>query len=119
MHRGPELSIDHADYLVTILAILFAERRDQKVVGVLQDPRAKGERDTMVAAIGIVFLRVELRTACAMIIYILWSRDAMRKRSHIGSSMTPSKRGRQSPLVEKRDAMLASSCRKIPHNRLH
>jgi hypothetical protein len=30
----------------------------------------------MVAAIGIVFLRVELRTACAMIIYILWSRDA-------------------------------------------
>src|SRR5215472_16144604 len=28
MHRRPELPIDHADHLVTILAILFAERRD-------------------------------------------------------------------------------------------
>jgi len=43
MHRRPELSIDHPDHLVTILAILFAERRDQKVIGVLEDARAKGE----------------------------------------------------------------------------
>jgi hypothetical protein len=43
MHRCPELSIYHPDHLVTILAILFAERRDQKVIGVLEDVRAKGE----------------------------------------------------------------------------
>jgi hypothetical protein len=36
---GPELSIDHTDYLVTILA-------NQKVIDVLQDGRAKGERGT-------------------------------------------------------------------------
>jgi hypothetical protein len=40
MHRRPELPIDHPDHLVTILAILFAERRDQKVIGVLEDARA-------------------------------------------------------------------------------
>ena len=43
MHRSPELSIDHADHLVTILAILFAERRNQKVIGILEDARAEGE----------------------------------------------------------------------------
>ena len=43
MHRRPELSINHPDHLVTILAILFAERGDQKVIGVLEDARAKGE----------------------------------------------------------------------------
>jgi hypothetical protein len=42
MHPGPELSIDHTDYLVTILA-------NQKVIDVLQDARAKGERDAMFA----------------------------------------------------------------------
>ena len=45
-------SIDHTDYLVTILA-------NQKVIDVLQDARAKGERDAMFAAVGIIFLRVE------------------------------------------------------------
>ena len=59
MHRRPELSIDHTDYLVSILAILFAERLDQKVIDILQDSRAKGERDAMLAAVGIIFLRVE------------------------------------------------------------
>jgi hypothetical protein len=43
MHRRPELSIDHPDHLVTILAVLCAERRDQKIIGVLEDARAKGE----------------------------------------------------------------------------
>jgi hypothetical protein len=43
MHRRPELSIDHPDHLLTILAIFFAERRDQKVIDVLEDARAKGE----------------------------------------------------------------------------
>jgi hypothetical protein len=43
MHRRPELLIEHPDHLVTILAILFAERRDQKVIGVPEDARAKGE----------------------------------------------------------------------------
>jgi hypothetical protein len=43
VHRGPELSIDHPDHLVTIPAILFAECRDQKVIGVLEAARAKGE----------------------------------------------------------------------------
>jgi hypothetical protein len=43
MHRRPELLIDQPDHLVTILAILLAERRDQKVIGVLEDARAKGE----------------------------------------------------------------------------
>jgi hypothetical protein len=43
-HAPPSrTSIDHPDHLVTILAILFAERRDQKVIGVLEDARAKGE----------------------------------------------------------------------------
>jgi hypothetical protein len=55
MHRRPELSIDHPDHLVTILAILFAERRDQKVIGVLEDARAKGELDTMLARLASSF----------------------------------------------------------------
>jgi hypothetical protein len=46
MHRRPELSIDHPDHFVTILAILFAERRDQKIIGVLEDARPKGECET-------------------------------------------------------------------------
>src|SRR3984957_15668288 len=43
MHRRPKLSIDHPDHLVTILAVLFTERRDQKVIGVLEDACAKGK----------------------------------------------------------------------------
>jgi hypothetical protein len=46
LHRRPELSIDHPDHLVTILAILFAERRDQKVIGVLEDACAKGSAES-------------------------------------------------------------------------
>jgi len=43
MRRRPELSIEHPDHFVTILALLFAQRRDQKVIGVLEDGRAKGK----------------------------------------------------------------------------
>jgi hypothetical protein len=43
MHRSPELFIDHADHPVTILAVLFAERRNQKVISILEDARAEGE----------------------------------------------------------------------------
>jgi hypothetical protein len=54
MHHRPELSINHSDHLVAILAILFAKRRNQKVVGVLEDTRAESQRDAVLAAVGVV-----------------------------------------------------------------